>query len=61
MVEGPNKYTGKDRRYRNNAITVTISKFGPSGSLNNKNIVLEHAIAVMPKISNEIFFDIGFI
>lgn len=40
------------------AIPITTSKFGPSGSLKNKNSILEHTIAVMPKISSELFFDL---
>ena len=43
------------------AIPITTSKFGPSGSLKNKNITLEHAIDVIPKISNEVFFDLKYI
>ncbi len=39
-------------------MTMTMSKFGPSGSLKNENIALEHAIDVMPNIINEIFFDL---
>lgn len=34
-----------------------MSRFGPSGSLNNKNIVLEHTIDVIPKIINDVLFD----
>lgn len=38
-----------------------MSKFGPSGSLKNENIALEHAIDVIPKIINEVFFDSKYI
>lgn len=54
------KYSAKDKKYRIAAITVTMSKFGPSGSLKKKNINLEHARAVIPKINNEIFFDLKY-
>ena len=43
------------------AIPVTISRFGPSESLKNKNSILEKIIDVIPKISNEIFFDLKYI
>jgi hypothetical protein len=43
------------------AITVTISKFGPSGSLKSANITLEHTIDVIAKISSETFFDMKYI
>ena len=55
-VEGYNKYTAKDKKYMITAIPVTTSKFGPSGSLKNKNIARENKIAVTPRITNEIFF-----
>jgi hypothetical protein len=37
-----------------------MSKFGPSGSLIKKKNALEHTIDVIPKISNETFFDLKF-
>ncbi len=43
------------------AITITIRRFGPSGSSKDTNIVLEHAIAVIVKMSDEIFFDLKYI
>lgn len=43
------------------ASTMTMSRLGPSGSLRKKNIILEHAIAVIAKIINEAFFDVKFI
>ena len=62
LIEGPNKYTTKvDKTYTITAIPMTMSKFGPSGSLKNQNIALEHAIAVIAKISNEVLFDLKFI
>ena len=38
-----------------------MNKFGPSGSLKSANITLEHTMAVMPKISNEVFFELKYI
>jgi hypothetical protein len=43
------------------AIPVTMSRFGPSESFKNKNVVLEHRSDVMPKISSEVFFDLKYI
>jgi hypothetical protein len=43
------------------AMTRTIKRFGPSGSLKKKNIVLEHTVAVRPRVSSVLFFDIDFI
>lgn len=40
---------------------VTISKFGPSGSLKNPNIDLEQKTDVNPRIINEVFFDLIYI
>ena len=59
-VEGFNKYTAKDKKYTITAIPITTNKFGPSGSLKNKNITLEHTIDVTPKMSNGIFFDLKY-
>lgn len=58
MAEELNEYAAKDTRYRNAAITTTMSKFGPSGSSKNTNSALEHTRAVAPKSSNEIFLDL---
>lgn len=60
FVEGLNKYVAKDRKYMTTAITITTRRLGPSVSLKNKNIALEHTMAVIPKISNEIFFDLKY-
>jgi len=60
-AEGINKYAPKDKKYRIAAIPVTTSKFGPSGSLKNTNIILEHASAVIANISSEVFFDVKYI
>jgi len=43
------------------ASPITTSKFGPSGSLKNKNSNLEHARDIIPKISNEVFFDVKYV
>ena len=61
VAEGTKKYAVKDKKYTITAIPMTMSKFGPSGSLKNQNIALEHAIAVIAKISNEVLFDLKFI
>ena len=37
------------------AIPVTTKRFGPSGSWKNANIILEHATAVIARISKELF------
>jgi len=55
------KYAVKDRKYITAAITVTISRFGPSGSLKNANMALEHRIAMTPKIISEVLFEVRFI
>ncbi len=43
------------------AITTTTRRFGPSGSLKNRNIAREHTRDVMPKMSKEDLFDLRFI
>lgn len=43
------------------AKTVTIKRFGPSGSSIHKNIVREHTRDVIPKINSETFFDLKYI
>jgi hypothetical protein len=52
-----NTYASKDTQNMIAAAPITTSKFGPSGSLKSKNITLDNVKAVMPKMSNEIFFD----
>lgn len=37
-----------------------MRRFGPSGSLMKKNIALEIIRAVIPKMSDEIFFDLKY-
>lgn len=58
--ENLHTYVIRDKKYMTDAITVTIRRFGPSGSSKNTNIALEHMRAVIPKISNEIFFDVKY-
>src|SRR5678815_3927662 len=58
LVEGMNDHTIKDAKYRITANPVTTRRFGPSGSLKRKNNTLEHTRDVMPRISNEAFFDL---
>src|SRR6516162_5480160 len=55
--KGMNDHTSNDEKYRIAASPVTTSKFGPSGSLKKKNNVLEHTTAVIPSVSNDVFFD----
>jgi len=61
VKEDLNKYTVKDKRYKINASPITTSKFGPSGSLNNKKSNLEHERDIIPRISNEVFFDVKYV
>jgi hypothetical protein len=58
---GLNKYTTKDKEYTITAAPMTISKFGPSGSLKNTNIKRESTRDVKNKISNDIFLDLRYI
>ena len=58
VVEGMNDHTIKDEKYRITAIPVTTRRFGPSGSLKSKNNVLEHTRDVIPRISNDVFFEL---
>lgn len=61
IVERSNKYTAKDKKYKIVANPTTIRRFGPSGSLNNKNVVLENKREVTPNMINEIFFELEYI
>lgn len=54
------KYAASERKYMIAAITTTMSKFGPSGSLKSANIVREHTRDVSPRIINETFFDLKY-
>lgn len=59
--EGRNRYVIKDKKYMIAANPITMRRFGPSESLKNKNIILEHVIAVIPKTSNVVFSDLKYI
>ena len=61
IFEGLNTYAAKDKKNTAIAKPETIKRFGPSGSLKKKNSILEQMMAVAPKITNEIFFDLKFI
>ena len=61
VFESWKKYANRDKKYTTTAIPITMSRFGPSGSLKKKNISLEHTMAVIPKIINEVFFDVKYI
>ena len=56
-----NKYDDKDTTYTIAAITITMRRFGPSGSLKDRNIILEQAIDVIPRMNSEVFFDLKYI
>lgn len=43
------------------AITVTISKFGPSGSFTKENIILDANNDDIPRMSNEVLLDFKYI
>lgn len=60
VIEVSNRYTVKDKKYTISAIPMTTSKFAPSGSLKNRNSIFEHTIDVIPKINNEVFFDLKY-
>lgn len=51
----------KIKKYIITAITITTRRFGPSRSSRNQNIVLDTKTDVIPRISNEIFFDLKYI
>ena len=50
-------YTHKDKKYMIPAATVTMRRFGPSGSLKKKNIAREKMRDVITKIISEVFLD----
>lgn len=60
-LEELNKYAAKDKKYTTIATPITTRRLGPSGSLKNKNITLEHTIDVIPRISSDVFFDLKYI
>ncbi|HCC06366.1 TPA: hypothetical protein DEP94_03355 [Candidatus Nomurabacteria bacterium] len=58
--KGLNEYILKDKKYMTTAITVTIRRFGPSGSSKKKNIAREERRDVMNKIMRDVFFDLKY-
>lgn len=60
IVNGVNKYAAVDNKYTISARTVTIKRFGPSGSLKKKNSIRELIMAVTANIISEIFFDLKY-
>lgn len=59
--KGARACTATDTPYKISAITTTMSRFGPSGSLKSEKNIFEHTRAVTPRISNEVFFDMEYI
>jgi hypothetical protein len=57
FIGGLNKYTTKDKKYTIIAIAITTKRFGPSGSLKNRNIALDKRTAVTANITNGSFFE----
>ena len=55
VVAGMNRHAMNDATKSINARTVTMSRFGPSGSLKRKKSVLDQQNAVIPKTSNDPF------
>jgi hypothetical protein len=60
ILIGPNRYATEDKKNTARAITATINRLGPSGSLMKKNSNLEQIMAVAASISSEIFFDLKY-
>ena len=56
-VAGMNLHARNDALYRIRASTVTMRRFGPSGSRKRKNNALEHRNAVINRRSNDVFVD----
>ena len=54
----PNIYGGKDKIYISAAVTITTSKFGPSGSLKDRSIILESRMDVTPRAIKDMVFEI---
>jgi hypothetical protein len=57
VVAGMNFQAMHDALKRISASTVTMRRFGPSGSWKKKNNALEHTNAVITRRSNDVFFD----
>lgn len=55
--KGLNKYIVKVKKYITKVNTVTMKRFGPSGSSIKKNITREHSRDVINKIRKDIFFE----
>ena len=60
FVEDRDANANRDTKNKIAANTTTMSRFGPSGSLINANVALEHNNAVIPRISNETVFDLKY-
>ena len=54
---GLHKNIFKDKTYTIIPKTITMSRFGPSGSFTSSNIVLERRTAVTNKVKKNMFFD----
>ncbi len=61
VIENLNKYTIQDKKNKTNAIPITTTRFGPSGSLKSRSSILDKISDVTAKMSNEIFFDLKYI
>ena len=59
-TEDSSTYIVKDKKYTTPNIPITTRRFGPSGSLKNENIALDNMRAVIPKIINEVLFDLKY-
>ena len=57
VTAGVNLHAMNDALKSISASTVTMRRFGPSGSWKKKNNVLEHTSAVITRRSNDVFFD----
>lgn len=60
ILDGLNIYAAEDKAYMANVKPATIKRFGPSGSLKKKNIILEQIMAVTANVIKEIFFDLKY-
>jgi len=60
-VEELGNRIAKDKKYRMTANTITIRRFGPSGSLKAQNTNLESKTDVINRINNDTFLDLKYI
>ncbi|HEY4324985.1 MAG TPA: hypothetical protein VGN20_13400 [Mucilaginibacter sp.] len=60
ILDGPNIYAAREKKYMASAMPITINRFGPSGSSKKKNSILEQMMAVTANIINETFFDLKY-